>query len=134
MNYKILALKRKFENLSSKEALYQKIMEWGKKLAPYDPAWVDEKHRVVGCQSVMYLHSTCEQGKMCFYAKSDALISAGLAALLLEVYNGESPETLLTAAPTFLDEIGIPSALTPGRANGLASLHLKMQQEALAHL
>lgn len=123
-----------FSSLPSREALYGEIMTWGKKLTPFDPAWKTEENRVTGCQSIMYLHSRLDGTNVVFYASSDALISAGLAALLLEVYSGEPAETILLSPPQFLEELGIPSVLTPGRANGLASLYLKMKQEALRHL
>ncbi len=131
---KATALIQRFDSLVTKETLYSEIMEGGKKLPSFDPAWKTEENRVSGCQSLMYLYSRYENQKVYFYAASDALISAGLAALLIEVYSGEPAETILLSPPTFLEEIGIPSALTPGRANGLASLYLKMKQEALRHL
>lgn len=123
-----------FAGCSLPEMIYQKIIEWGKKLPPFNPEWKNEENLVSGCQSLMYLHAETQEGKIYFYAASDALISAGLAALLIEAYNGETPETVLTSPPLFLDSIGIPASLTPGRANGLASLYLKMKQEALKFL
>jgi cysteine desulfuration protein SufE len=131
---KIETLKGEFASLPSREILYQKIMEWGKKLPHFDPLWKSEENRVLGCQSQMYLVSEVIEGKIYFYASSDALISAGLAALLIAIYSGQSAETILTTPPSYLEELGIPSALTPGRANGLASLHLKMKQEVITHL
>jgi sulfur transfer protein SufE len=131
---KIEALKSEFSSLPSREILYQKIMEWGKKLPLFKPEWKSEENRVTGCQSLMYLYSCYEKGNVYFYASSDAFISAGLAALLIEVYNGEPPDTIFITPPTFLEELGIPSVLTPGRANGLASLYLKMKQEAVRYL
>lgn len=131
---KIEALKKEFSTLGSREALYQQIMEWGKKLPPFKLEWKTEDNRVTGCQSLMYLHSEGKAEKLYFYASSDALISAGLAALLIHVYNGEPADAILITPPYFLEELGIPSALTPGRANGLASLYLKMKQQALHSL
>jgi cysteine desulfuration protein SufE len=131
---KIERLKSQFASLPSREALYQKIMEWGKQLPPFREELKIEKNRVMGCQSVMYLYSYSEKGRVYFGASSDALISAGLAALLIEIYSGEPPDTILITPPTFLEEIGIPAALSPGRVNGLASLYLKMKQEALSYL
>jgi len=123
-----------FSSLSSREALYSEMIAWGKKLPPFDPTWKTEKNLVVGCQSKTYLHSTCKGNRVFFSASSDALISAGLAALLIAVYSEEPPETILLSPPLFLEELGIPSLLTPGRVNGLASLYLKMKQEAVYHL
>ena len=69
--------------------------------------------------------------KFFFNAFSDALISKGLASILIEVYTGLSPKDILMNSPVFIKDLGILSSLTPGRANGIASLHLKMKQEAL---
>jgi cysteine desulfuration protein SufE len=131
---KIERLKSELLALGSQEKLYQKLMEWGKQLPPFHLEWKKEENRVVGCQSAMYLHSCMEKGNVFFYAYSDALISAGLAALLISIYSGEPPDTILLTPPTFLEELGIPASLTPGRANGLASLFLRMKQEAVKYL
>lgn len=127
-------IKESFSSCQSQEEIYQKIMEWGKQLAPFKAEWKTEANLVLGCQSQMHLHAEMREGKIYFAAASDALISAGLAAIMLEAYNGQTPETVLKEPPTFLDELGIPASLTPGRANGLASLYLKMKQEALKQL
>jgi len=124
-------IKESFSKCSSQEEVYQKIMEWAKHLPPFQSEWKVEANLVPGCQSVMYLHACFKEGKLFFAAHSDALISTGLAAILIEAYSGMDPEILLKTPPTFLDDLGIPSSLTPGRANGLASLFLKMKQEAL---
>lgn len=132
MNLK--TIKESFLTCSTSEEVYQKIISWGRRLPPFKEEWKCEANRVLGCQSLMYLHVELKNGKLFFSAASDALISAGLAALLIEAYNGVAPETLLKTSPAFLEDLKIPASLTPGRANGLASLFLKMKQEALHHL
>ena len=109
-------------------------MEKGKSLEAFREEWKTPTNLVSGCQSIMHLHSELADGNLTFYAKSDALISSGLAALLIEFYNGKTPEEVLTIPPTFIEEMGLADAISPGRANGLASLHLKMKQQALAFL
>jgi cysteine desulfuration protein SufE len=120
-----------FSLCTSKEAIYLKIMEWGKKLPPFDPAWKTDENRVTGCQSLMYLHSSYSEGHLQFFADSDALISKGLAALLISYYEGKTPEFILKNQPIFLEELGILESLTPGRANGVASLYQKMREKAV---
>ncbi|MFZ0565155.1 MAG: SufE family protein [Chlamydiales bacterium] len=134
LEQKFEAIKTSFSDCTSPAMKYQRIMNWGKKLPPFDPQWEKEENLVSGCQSTLYLHAVEAKNKIYFSATSDALISAGLAALLIEAYSGEKPETILTYPPRFLDELEIPISLTPGRANGLASLYLKMKQEALKYL
>ncbi len=122
-----------FSNLS-KEAKYKKIIQLGQELPAIDASKKIERNLVKGCQSRLYLVSFEKDGKLYFEADADALISEGLAALLLYVYSGESPEAILKCPPDFLAEIGIHESLTPSRSNGLASLHLRMKQDALEML
>ena len=127
-------IKKLFEPLSTEEEKYSKIIELGRTLPPLAETFKIEENRVKGCQSQMYLHSDYKEGQVLFQASSDALISSGLAYLLLFVYSGQTPEAILKCPPTYLEELGITASLTPNRANGLYSLHLKMKQDALKHL
>ena len=120
-----------FSTCADSEAIYTKVITLGRSLSSMDKQFQTEDRLVKGCQSLMYLRSWQEDGTLYFEAHSDALISAGLASLMIRVYSGESPESILLCAPTFLETIGILGSLSPNRSNGLASLHIKMKQEAL---
>lgn len=120
-----------FLNLSSTEEKYEKIIEMGRKLPPLSSSARLEKNLVIGCQSILYLETEFKKGLIYFNADSEALISKGLAALLIEIYSGQPPEDLLKVPPTFLKEMGLHQALSPARSNGLASLLKKMQEEAI---
>lgn len=123
-----------FKSCHTLEDRYQKIIELGRALPPLSPEHKIEENIVRGCQSIVHLHSILENEKIYFTASSEALISSGLAALLIAVYNGESPETILTCKPTFIEELQIHATLSPGRSNGLSSMLLRMQQDALKFL
>jgi cysteine desulfuration protein SufE len=123
-----------FKDCITSEDRYNKLIEIGqqsKKLATEDRI---PENLVKGCQSQMFLKSKFDGKIMHFAAESDALISAGLAVLLIMVYDGETPEIVLKNPPTYLEEIGVTASLSPNRANGLYSLHLRMKQEALKSL
>lgn len=123
-----------FSSCLTAEDRYHRIIQMGRELKPLAIERRLPENRVVGCQSLTYLESAYRDGLVYFSASSDALISAGLAALLIHVYSGESPEAILKCPPDFLNELGISASLTPNRANGLYSMHLRMKQEALKHL
>jgi len=127
-------LKHCFSSCRSTEEKYTKVIELGRNLKPYPNEDKKPEHLVKGCQSLLYLKSSYIDGQMHFLATSDALISAGLAALLLMIYEKESPQALLKCPPTVLKELEIASYLSPNRANGLRSLYLRMQQEAISAL
>lgn len=123
-----------FQGCSGIEQTYERMIQLGRNQHPLPAEHRCEQNRVIGCQSQMYLWSEYRDGRLYFQAESDALISAGLAQLLIWAYSGERAETILTTPPLFLNELAIPAALSPSRANGLASLHLRMRQEALRAL
>jgi len=129
------ALEIQFAKIPDPKGRYDLIIELGRELkkAARNEIAVPE-NMVQGCQSEVYLKSRFEDGKIFFEIYSEALISTGLAALLFSIYQGESPDILLTCPPDCLERIGIQASLSPGRSNGLASIHLKMKQEALRYL
>jgi cysteine desulfuration protein SufE len=124
-------LKELFKLCLTRDEKYQKIIELGRNLPLLPAAYMTAENTVSGCQSVMYLHSSFDGEKIYFTADSEALISKGLAALMIFVYSGETPEVVLTCPPLFLEKLDIPGSLTPSRANGLASLFLRMKQDAM---
>ena len=127
-------IKKLFRSASTPESKYQKIIELGKKLPPYPETLKTPEHIVQGCQSTLYLASTLSINRISFQAYSEALISSGLVYILLYIYSDQPPEAILKCPPPFLDDLGILSSLSPSRSNGLSSLYLKMQQEAIKHL
>ncbi len=127
-------LRKIFISKGSGEERYLFIIDLGRKLAPYPDRLKTPNLQVPGCQSVLYLSSTFSDSKLFFHAHSDALISAGLAALLIFVYSGQTPADILKTPPLFLKEFGILGSLSPSRSNGLAQIHLRMKKDALIHL
>ena len=119
-----------FTPLSASER-YDALIELGIQLPPYPQALMTPDHIVSGCQSTMYLNATLEDGRLYFEAHSDALISKGLAALLISVYSGEKPVTIIKKEAHFISELGLETSLSPNRSNGLFQILLRMKQLAL---
>lgn len=134
LDTKISSLKEIFLTSDLPEDKYHLLMDLGKKLPPLDSKYKTEETLVRGCQSILYLHAELRNGLLFFSAATDALISAGLAALLIKAYNGESIETILTKPPHFLQTLGIHSSLSPNRSNGILHIYLKMKQLAITHI
>ncbi|MSP31126.1 MAG: SufE family protein [Acetobacteraceae bacterium] len=111
---------------------YQHIIDMGRKLPAFPPEWMDEAHRVPGCQSKVWLHSTLKGGSLYFAGASDAAIVSGLVALLLRVYSGRSREEILATNPVFLKELGLIEALSTNRGNGIAAMARKIRELAAA--
>lgn len=126
-------LKKIFAPLSQNQR-YEELIRMGQMLAPYPDEFKTTDRLVSGCQSILYLDGKLIDGKMVFSAHADALISRGLAALLISLYSGEAPEIVLTEPPSIIEELGITTSLSLNRSNGFAHIHLKMKQIALNFL
>ena len=124
---------KQFEDCKTKEDKYAKIISIGSSRPKLEPQYKIEKNLVHGCQSIVYLHSRLDpkNQRLYFSAESDALISNGLAALLTDVYSDEKAEVILKYPPDHLAKLEIPAIVSPSRANGLASIFKKMQQDAI---
>ena len=127
-------IKKIFSLASTPEARYELIISMGRTLPPMNAAHKTPENIVDGCQSKLYLHALLVDGQLQFEVDSDALISKGLAAILIQLYNNKSPEYILKNPPTILSDLNIFASLSPTRAHGLKSLHLKMQKIALQHI
>jgi cysteine desulfuration protein SufE len=127
-------IRQTFSSFKTAEERYNFLMDLGKKLPFYSDTLKTPDRLVPGCQSQLWLSTTFANGKLSFNAHSDALISKGLAALLIWAYNGCSPEELLRNPPQFLQELGIFASLSPSRSNGLAQVYVRMQKEAIQYL
>jgi cysteine desulfuration protein SufE len=116
-------LVEEFSRMSGWEERYKKLIDRGKKMPAFPPELVDEKYKVKGCQSQVWLHATLSSEKrVILQADSDAMIVKGLAAVLLDVYSNAKPEDILKASPQFLKDLGFEGHLSPSRANGLYAM------------
>lgn len=119
-----------FNALSSQEEKYFYLMELGKNASSLPKEEHRDEDLVTGCQSLLYLQVTCQNGLLKIRTYSDALISSGLAYLLTQIYDNEPPESVFKHPPLFIKKMGLLDALSPSRANGLKALYNKLQVEA----
>lgn len=119
----------------SPQELYEKLINLGKQACHLSEQDKTPSNKVLGCQSLMYLRCDLDPNrKLLINFSSDALISAGLAAIACEIMRGLSPEEALKADLSPLETLGLGQALTPGRVNGFASVFQKIRKDALALL
>jgi cysteine desulfuration protein SufE len=111
---------------------YEFIIDLGRKLPAFPAAWMNDDHRVPGCQSKVWMQAEPAGDKLMLAGASDAAIVSGLVALLLRVYSGRSPAEILATDPVFLKELGLIEALSTNRGNGIASMARAIRERAAA--
>ncbi len=110
---------------------YEHIIELGKELPIIDESKKTENQLIKGCQSRVWLDSAFKDGRMEFTADSDAIITKGLVAIIIRVFNHQKPSDIIKAQLHFINEIGLTEHLSQTRANGLLSMVQTMKNEAL---
>lgn len=111
---------------------YEYIIELGKSLPIINEAYKLDENLIAGCQAKVWLHAEIEESKIFFTADSDAILTKGIVAILLRVFNQQKPVDILNANLFFVDEIGLKEHLSPTRANGLFSMIKQLKLYALA--
>jgi cysteine desulfuration protein SufE len=112
---------------------YQQLIELGKDLPPIDEKKRTESYLIKGCQSKVWLDAELKDGKIYFTADSDAIITKGIVALLIQVLNERTPKEILDVDLYFIDKIGLKENLSPTRSNGLVAMVKQMRMFALAY-
>ncbi|GAA0190828.1 cysteine desulfuration protein SufE [Brevundimonas nasdae] len=122
-----------FDLLGDWEQRIEYVIELGKGLAPLADADRIETNKVPGCAAQVWLATDAGEGRLWFAADSDSALSKGNIALLLKLYSGRTPaEILAFDAKAALERLGLPSALTRQRANGLNSMVGRIRDAAQA--
>lgn len=112
---------------------YEYIISLGKELEPMPETEKVEQNIVKGCQSQVWLTAQNNDGKVTFKADSDAIITKGIIALLVKVFNQQPATEIVNNDLAFIDKIGLKEHLSPNRSNGLVSMVKKMKTYALAY-
>jgi len=111
---------------------YRHIIQLGRDLPDLPEEKRDDRFKVKGCQSQVWLLPRLEDGKVIFEADSDAAIVKGLVALVLRVFSGHAPDDILASDVRFVDQIGLSEHLSQTRANGLSAMLKQIRMYALA--
>lgn len=123
-----------FEMFSDWMQKYEYIIELGKELPLIATALKTDELLIKGCQSKVWLNaSDASNGSLHFTADSDAIITKGLVALVVRVFDGEKPEDILQTDLHFVKAIGLHEHLSPTRSNGLAGMIQQIKNYALAY-
>jgi cysteine desulfuration protein SufE len=109
---------------------YEYVLWLAKKLEPFPADQQTDDIKVNGCVSQVYVRGTLVDGVMHWKGDSDALITKGLLALLIQGLNGLSPQVVQAVDPAFIAATGLQASLTPSRANGFLNILRAMQEQA----
>lgn len=121
-----------FSGLNEWMDRYNLLIEKGKLCPVLPDGEKTESQLIKGCQSRVWIKPELKDGKVYFKADSDAVITKGIASLLIYVFSDETPQDIVNAPVDFLDKIGLKEHLSPTRSNGLNAMLKQIKLYALA--
>ena len=110
---------------------YEYLIDLGKELTPIEDKYKIEDNLIKGCQSRVWLHAEKQDDKIIYTADSDAIMTKGIIAILINVLSNQKATEIISADLRFIEAIGLKEQLSATRANGLVSMIKKMKLYAL---
>ena len=123
-------LVEKLKNAEDPKRKYEFILWLGKKLKVPDSSILIPENKVQGCVSEVFVKASLQEGKLYWEGYSDALITKGLLAFLINGMNELTPKQVVNINNKFIEATGLKASLTPSRSNGFLNILLKMQSQA----
>ena len=127
---KLFKLVNKLKNSEDPKRKYEYILWLGKKLKEPESNILISKNKVRGCVSEVFVKASIHEGKLYWEGYSDALITKGLLAFLINGLSELTPKEVIEINKEFIEETGLKTSLTPSRSNGFLNILLKMQSQA----
>ena len=127
---KLFNLVEKLKNSDDPKRKYEYILWLGKKLEVPNSSILIPENKVQGCVSEVFVKAIIQEGKLYWQGYSDALITKGLLAFLINGLNELTPNEVVNINNKFIEETGLKSSLTPSRSNGFLNILLKMKSQA----
>jgi len=124
-------IKEDFELLKEPNAIVEYILELGKENEmKLPPDLKNETTYIHGCPSDAWMVVECKDGKVYFTAEGSSALAKGMIPLILQLFNGRTPEEILAFDPKRLYELGFERILTPTRMQGLEAFLNKIYELA----
>lgn len=99
----------------------------GRRYPTMDPKDRLDERLLPGCISRLWLLPEYRDSRCHFQMDADAQITKGIAAVVCQLYSGETPRDIIDMDIQFLADVGVTQLLSPNRRNGLSSLRSRIK-------
>ncbi len=111
---------------------FQYIIEQARLAKPMDEKFKIKEFQIHGCASKLWVVPEMRQDRMFLTVDSDAFITKGTAAIIADIFDGQSCKEISLITKEDIKKLGIIEILTPQRQNGLSNMINTIQRYAKA--
>jgi len=101
---------------------YALLVSLGRAMSPFPEVERNEKNAISGCQSNVWIKMEIIDGEIVLAGDSDAAITKGILAILIDILNHRPVEEVMECDLFFIRDIGLSSNLSPARGDGLRTI------------
>lgn len=110
---------------------YRALIDFGRMLAPMDPALKTPATKVPGCSADVWVYPVPDGPVLRFQADSNADITRGVVALIVSLVDGKAPaEILAMPIEAELEALGLKRHLSANRTQGVPSMIARVREAA----
>ena len=101
---------------------FQYIIEQARLAKPMDEKYKIREFQIHGCASKLWVVPEMRQDRLFLTVDSDAFITKGTAAIIADIFDGQSRREISLVTKEDISKLGIIEILTPQRQNGLSNM------------
>ena len=109
---------------------FQYLIEQARIAKPMKEEYKIKEFQIHGCASKLWVVPELRQDRMFLTVDSDAFITKGTAAIIADIFDGQSLSDILAVSKEDIKKLGIIEILTPQRQNGLSNMITTIQRYA----
>ena len=101
---------------------FQYIIEQARNAKPMQQEYKIKEFQIHGCASKLWVVPEIRQDRLFLTVDSDAFITKGTAAIIADIFDGQSCREISLITKEDIAKLGIIEILTPQRQNGLSNM------------
>ena len=109
---------------------FKYIIEQARMAKPLNEKYRIKEFQIHGCASKLWVVPEMRQDRLFLTVDSDAFITKGTAAIIADIFDGQSCREISLVTKEDVKKLGIIEILTPQRQNGLSNMIQTIQRYA----